>query len=141
MPNYVDFETLNPGDALPPLVKPPLSKVQFVRYAGASGDFNPIHTDDETARQSGLPGVIAQGMLVMGFVGQAVGSWAPARALKRINVRFVGMSYPGEVLTVDAVVAEKMKEKIGLRVVCDMTVKDAQGSAKLSGRFELLLER
>lgn len=141
MPDYVDFESLNPGDALPPLVKPPLSKVQFVRYAGASGDFNPIHTDDDIARQSGLTGVIAQGMLVMGFVGQAVATWAPPRALKRISVRFVGMSYPGDVLTVDAVVAEKMVEKIGLRMVCETTVKDAKGSEKLSGRFELLLER
>lgn len=140
MHNYVDFETLRPGDTLPSLAKPPLSKVQFVRYAGASGDFNPIHTDDETARQTGLPGVIAQGMLVMGFLGQAVASWAPYRALKRINVRFVGMSYPGDALTVRAVVAEKIKEKIGLKVVCDTTVTDARGSTKLSGRFELLLE-
>lgn len=140
MPTYLDFDTLKRGDMLPPLVKPPLTKVQFVRYAGASGDFNPIHTDDETARQSGLLGVIAQGMLVLGFLGQAVGTWAPTRALRRMSARFLGMSYPNDALSVEAIIVEKIQEESGLRVVCDTTVKDTQGVKKLSGRFELFLE-
>lgn len=136
----VDWAALKPDDVLPSLMKPSLSKVQFVRYAGASGDFNLVHTDDETARQSGLPGVIAQGMLVMGFLGQAIGEWAPARSLRRVSARFMGMSYPNDALTVEGIIAEKIQEREGLRVVCDTTIKDAQGAIKLSGRFELFLE-
>ena len=58
------------GDALPELVKEPVSRTQLVKYAGASGDYNPIHYDDEAARAGGLEGVIAHGMLSMGFLGQ-----------------------------------------------------------------------
>ncbi|MCP4157281.1 MAG: dehydratase, partial [bacterium] len=52
------------GDAFPEIAYAPVTKTQLVRYAGASGDFNPIHTDDEAAGESGLKGVIAQGPLV-----------------------------------------------------------------------------
>ncbi|MBT3432967.1 MAG: dehydratase, partial [Nitrospinaceae bacterium] len=58
------------GDKLPEIIKDPIAKVQLVMYAGASGDFNPIHTDDEAAQARGLKGVIAHGMLSMGFLGQ-----------------------------------------------------------------------
>ena len=83
MGQYVDFSRLDVGDSLPLLTKDPITKVQLVRYAGASGDFNPLHTDDAVAQKSGLKGVIAQGPLVMGFVGQAIAQWAEKKNLKR----------------------------------------------------------
>ena len=60
------------GDKLPELVKEPVSRTQLVKYAGSSGDFNPIHYDDEAARAGGLEGVIAHGMLSMGFLGHFI---------------------------------------------------------------------
>ena len=66
----VDFETVDVGDDLPPLTTAPITETQLVRYAGASGDFNPIHTVPHMAEQAGLGGVIAHGMLVMGLVGR-----------------------------------------------------------------------
>ena len=67
------------GDTLPPLVKDPVTKVQLLKYAGASGDYNLIHTDVETARSVGLGDVIAHGMLSMGFLGQYAASLATAQ--------------------------------------------------------------
>lgn len=141
MGQYVDFSILAPGDSLPSLVKEPVTKVQLVRYAGASGDFNPIHTDDVTARDAGLSGVIAQGMLIMGFVGQAITTWAPKRYLKRISVRFMNMTFPGDVITVGGTVAEKTSQADGMRIICDAVAKDQKGQVKLSGQFQLLIPK
>ena len=69
------FDTINVGDALPSLVKPPITEVQLVRYSGASGDFNPIHTVHQAGVDSGNNGVITHGMVIMGFVGQMITNW------------------------------------------------------------------
>ncbi|MGQ9655956.1 MAG: MaoC/PaaZ C-terminal domain-containing protein [Thermodesulfobacteriota bacterium] len=139
MQGFVDFQGLAVGDPLPPLTKPPITKVQLVRYAGASGDFNPIHTDDEAARRSGLKGVIAHGLLVMGFVGEAVATWAPRRCLKRLSVRFSGMTYPGDVITLRATLNSKEPVGEGVKVICGVSASDQKGEVKLSGQFELLI--
>jgi acyl dehydratase len=139
MKSHLDFRSLKPGDALPPLTKEPVTKVQLVRYAGSSGDFNPIHTDDATATKSGLPGVIAHGILIMGFVGQAITTWAPKRFLKRFKIRLTNMTFPDDVITVEATVTEKINGPEGLRVLCDTSAKDQNGNIKVSGHFELLV--
>ena len=63
------FEAVRVGDELPPLVKPPVDRSQIARYAGASGDFGPLHVDEPFARNAGFPGVLVPGMLAMGFLG------------------------------------------------------------------------
>ena len=68
------FEDLSVGDALPPLTVH-LTRAQLVRYAGASGDFNPIHWNPRVAREVGLPDVIAHGMLTMACAGRIVTDW------------------------------------------------------------------
>jgi acyl dehydratase len=87
----VYFDDVKVGDELPPLVKGPIQQIQLTRYAGASGDFNPIHQDDEFARAAGMGGVFAHGMLSMGFVAQAVTDWAGAGAVRKLGVRFAGL--------------------------------------------------
>jgi acyl dehydratase len=135
----VDFQQLDVGDSLPPLTKEPVTKLQLVRYAGASGDFNPIHTDDEAARQAGLQGVIAQGILVMGFVGQAITTWVPLSCLRRFKARFTAMTFPGDVITVKATVAEKSISGNQLTVSCHTEARDQAGDIKVAGEFELQL--
>ena len=63
------FEDVLVGDEIPQLVKSPIKHLQLVRYAGASGDFNPLHTDPSVGEAIGTGGIIAHGMLIMGFVG------------------------------------------------------------------------
>ena len=87
----VYFEDVKVGDELPPLVKGPIQQIQLTRYAGASGDFNPIHQDDEFARAAGMGGVFAHGMLSMGFVAQSLTDWAGAGTVRKVGVRFAGL--------------------------------------------------
>ena len=85
MPSYAEVEV---GTALP-AQSFPLTRADLVRYAGASGDFNPIHWNDRTAVGVGLPGVIAHGMFTMALAGRAVTAWTgDPGALLEYHVRF-----------------------------------------------------
>jgi acyl dehydratase len=98
---------LDRGSVLPDLGKPPITKLQLVKYAGASGDYNLIHTDDETARTVGLDGVIAHGMLSMAFLGEYLCWLAGPESVRRLSVRFVAMVRPGDSLTCRGRVKER----------------------------------
>ncbi len=78
------------------------------RYAGASGDFNPIHIDEDFAKMVGLPSTILHGLYVMGLVAKAANDEAGGdpRALKRLSVQFRGMSYPEQEIEVSGEVIE-----------------------------------
>jgi acyl dehydratase len=95
---------MQPGDAIPPLKVTP-DKYLTVRYAGASGDFNPIHIDDDFARQVGLPGRILHGLWTMAQVARAQTEAAGGPyALKRLSVTFRGMGRPELEITVTGAV-------------------------------------
>jgi acyl dehydratase len=98
--------SLNAGDSIPELKVTP-DKYLTVRYAGASGDFNPIHIDEDFAKQVGLPGRILHGLYSMAQVARAQTDAAggPA-ALKRLSVQFRGMGLPEQELTVTGTVRE-----------------------------------
>lgn len=82
------FESVAVGQALPPLTKY-VPRSQLVRYAGASGDFNPIHWSDRIATSVGLPGVIVHGMLTMALAGRIVTDWAKdPGTVRELGVRF-----------------------------------------------------
>jgi acyl dehydratase len=104
------------GDAIPELRVTP-DKYLPHRYAGASGDFNPIHIDPEFARQVGLPGNILHGLWMMAQVARGNAQLADGdpRALKRLSVQFRGMGFPEQELVVTGTV----KEVDGDRVVVD----------------------
>lgn len=104
---------LNPGDAIPELRVTPdegLTK----RYAEASGDPNPIHTDEDFAKQVGLPGVILHGLWSMAQVARAHSALADGdpRALKRLSVQFRGMGFPQQEIVVTATVKETSDGRI-----------------------------
>ncbi len=128
------------GDALPELVKDPVSRTQLVKYAGASGDFNPIHYDDEAARAGGLEGVIAHGMLSMGFLGHFVENAFGAGSYKRLEVRFQGMVKLGEVITCRGVVTEVTQEKNRLLAVCEIEAVDSGGRVVTKGTAQAWLD-
>src|SRR2546429_137447 len=92
-------QDLDSGSLLPDLRKPPITKMQLVRYAGASGDYNLIHTDDETARRVGVDGVIAPGVLSMAFLRQYLFWLTGPQSIPRPSVRVVEMVRPGDALT------------------------------------------
>jgi 3-hydroxybutyryl-CoA dehydratase len=113
---------LKQGDPIPELRVTP-DKYLPHRYAGASGDFNPIHIDPEFAKQVGLPGNILHGLWMMAQVARGTAQLADGdpRALKRLSVQFRGMGFPEQELVVSGTV----KEVEGDRVVVDTVA--AQG--------------
>ena len=136
MSPHVDLTSVRVGDALPEVAET-IERLDLVRYAGASGDFNPIHWNDEVARAVGLPGVIAHGMYSMGVAARMVTGWAgdPA-AVKRLRVRFSTMIEPGQTLTAKGEVAEVN----GHRVLVRFHAEDEKGEKVLkNGEAELEL--
>ena len=107
----VFFEDVEVGNEIPPLVKEPIDEVQLVKYAGASGDFNPLHTVHAFGEMAGFGGVIAHGMLSMGSVGQLLTDWVGPEALKKLKVRFSGVVKPGDVITCKGKILEKRTEE------------------------------
>ena len=95
------------GQELPSMVKPPVTQDQLNRYAEASGDFNPIHLNEEAARRVGLDSIIAQGMLSMAFLGQYISQQItddPQALLANLKVRYVAMVRLGDTLTCQGLV-------------------------------------
>src|SRR5215472_13843708 len=115
------FEDIQIGDELPRLVKAPVRQDQLVRYAGASGDFNPLHTDPKIGEMIGTGGIIAHGMLIMGFVGQLLSDYVGPEALRLFNTRFKGMTHLGDVITCSGKITEKY---------------DADGETRIAGTVQ-----
>src|ERR1044071_5731786 len=130
----VYFEHAQDGDALPELGKGPFQQIQLPRYAGASGDFNPIHQDHEFAKAAGMGDVFAHGMLSMGFVGQAVSDWAGAGAVRKLGVRFLGIvRWKGVVTCKGRVLGKSTKNGDNL---CELEVwaENQRGEKVVSGK-------
>ena len=125
---------LKPGDSVPELRVTP-DKYLPHRYAGASGDFNPIHIDPEFARQVGLPGNILHGLWMMAQVARANAQLADGdpRALKRLSVQFRGMGFPEQELVVSGTV----KDADGDRIVVDAVA--AQGENQVIRNAEAVV--
>lgn len=129
------YEDLNVGDRFPTVSKDPISRVQLVKYAGASGDFNPLHTVEEAGEEAGT-GIIAHGMLVMGMAAQGVTSWVPRKYVDSLQIRFRQKTYPGESIQV---VGKVLKKKENNRIVGEVTALNEEGEVKVSGTFEAVL--
>jgi acyl dehydratase len=126
---------LNVGDQIPELRVTP-DKYLPHRYAGASGDFNPIHIDDEFAKMVGLPRNILHGLYSMGLVARANAALAGGdpRALKRLTVQMRGMGMPEQ----EIVVSGTVKSVEGDRVVIDTVA--AQGETEIIKNAEAEVE-
>jgi acyl dehydratase len=112
---------------------PALTRTMFVKYAGASGDFNPMHHDDTIASQVGNPSVFGHGMLSMGLAARVVKDWFGAEAIRRLQVRFAKQVWPGDVLTCTVVVTGKREENGENLVDVDVTVANQDGVESVSG--------
>jgi len=131
---------LSVGSLLPELRKEAITKQQLVKYAGASGDYNLIHTDDETARQVGLDGVIAHGMLSMAFLGQYLCWLTGPESIRRLSVRFVEMVRPGDVLTCRGRVKTREREPSGERMTLELWAENQQAQQVTTGDAEVVIQ-
>jgi 3-hydroxybutyryl-CoA dehydratase len=113
---------VNQGDSIPELKVTP-DKYLPHRYAGASGDFNPIHIDPEFAKQVGMPGNILHGLYSMAQVARAntAAAGGDPRTLKRLAVQFRGMGFPEQEMTVSGTVSEKRDGRLVIDTVAEQS--------------------
>ncbi len=126
------YDDMSKGDEAP-AVHHELTRSDLVAYAGASGDMNPMHTDEVAAKKAGLPSVFGHGMLSMGILGRALTDWAGVGNLKQYRARFTKQTWPGETLTTRIVVTDKSQTEDGKRVSVDVTLTNQNSEVKLSG--------
>jgi acyl dehydratase len=110
-----------------------LTRTDLVAYAGASGDMNPMHTDEVAAKQAGLPSVFGHGMLSMGILGRALTDWAGVGNLASFRVRFTKQTWPGETLTTHIVVTAKQEDDDGRTILADVRLANRDGEVKVAG--------
>jgi len=116
------WEDLAEGAEPKPLVVGPITRTDFVRYQGASGDMNPIHHDETVARAAGYEAPLAVGMFQAGILNSLATSWLGPANVRRTKVRWEEQVWPGDVLTFRAKVVRKYEEsgerKVDLELAC-----------------------
>ena len=111
-----------------------LFRTQIVQYAGASGDFNPLHTDEVfTTKIAGYPSVFAHGMLSMGLTGTLLTDALGNGTLRTFGVRFRSQVWPGDVLTATATITEVTKQDNETLVALDVETVNQKGEIVVSG--------
>ncbi|HEY7797947.1 MAG TPA: MaoC/PaaZ C-terminal domain-containing protein [Hyphomonadaceae bacterium] len=114
-----------------------LKRTQIVQYAGASGDYNPLHTDEIYATQvAGYPAVFAHGMLTMGLTGKMLTNYVGDARLTKYGVRFTSQVWPGDTLDATATV-KAVAERDGVKMVeLEISTVNQNGIQVLSGYAE-----
>jgi acyl dehydratase len=130
--NKLSFDTVQVGDEAPS-ISHKLTRTDLVKYAGASGDFNPMHHDEVAAQAAGQPSVFGHGMFSMGLLGTAVTDFVGVGNLTRYQVRFARQTWPDEVLTSKIVVTGKREEGGKKLVDLAVTLSNGDGEDKLVG--------
>ena len=126
------FEDIGEGDEAPvrSLV---LDRTDLVVYAGASGDYNPMHHDEVKARAAGQPSVFGHGMFSMGFLGSAITDYVGIGHVRRFQVRFAKQTWPDEKLSTKIVVTGKRTEGQDHLVDLDVRLLNEDGEEKVVG--------
>ncbi len=124
---------LNIGDTYSECLVEDLKRTQIVQYAGASGDYNPLHTDEVfTTKVAGYPSVFAHGMLTMGMTGRMLTNYVGDGRLTKYGVRFTNQVWPGDTLTATATVESVEANTVRLAV----STTNQDGATVLSGYAE-----
>jgi len=138
MASKIKYENVKVGDAIPTIMIEGVARPDFVRYAGASGDFVPLHYDQSFVEAAGIPTVFAQGMWTAGCLSRCLTDYAGAGNVRRFKVRFSRQVWPGDTLTCRGTVTNKT-ERNGERIVeGDVEVLNQKGEATVKGNFAVV---
>lgn len=118
------------GDKLTEIVLDPVSRMDLIKYSGASGDFNPIHTIDEEATNAGLPGVIAHGMWTMGNLAKLFTSYYEEGFIQDYSIQFRNMVFLDDVITLKAQLTEHADNLLNF----DVEAVNQHGKPVLAGK-------
>lgn len=127
------FEDVSEGDEAP-VLSHVLTRTDLVAYAGASGDFNPMHHDEVKAKAAGQPSVFGHGMFSMGLLGSAISDYVGVGNVRRFQVRFAKQTWPDEDLRTSVVVTGKRVEGHDHLVDLDVKLANADGEEKVVGQ-------
>jgi acyl dehydratase len=133
----LQFDDVQVGDEAP-AISHELGRTDLVRYAGASGDYNPMHTDEVAAQAAGLPSVFGHGMFSMGLLGRALTDWAGPGNLANYKVRFTKQTWPGETLTTSVTVTDKREDGGQKLLDVEVALTNQDGEGKLTGSATLI---
>lgn len=136
-PTYA--EDVEVGDSGPEVVVRDLDRIDFVRYAGASGDFTPTHTSEPYAKAAGHESVFAMGMLTAGFASHMVSDWLGLENVREFRCRFLSRMWPGDMITVRGNVVEKRWADEGTVVNVELAAKNQNGTAVMSAEASATL--
>lgn len=125
--------SLDEGTQLDEVTFGPLTRTDFVRYQGASGDFNPIHHDEGFATAAGFPTVFSVGMLQAGILGGYVTDRVGAQNVRRFGVQFREQVWPDDVLTCSGTVVKRYEEEGESRIDIDLVVTRQTGGTAIKG--------
>jgi acyl dehydratase len=135
----LSYDSVQVGDEAP-VTSHTLTRTDLVRYAGASGDFNPMHHDEVAAQAAGQPSVFGHGMFSMGILGTALTDYVGIGNVRRYQVRFARQTWPDEVLTSKIVVTGKRSSPDGAHLIdLALTLSNADGEDKLVGEATAVL--
>ena len=126
------FEDVAEGDQAPERSRV-LNRTDLVMYAGASGDFNPMHHDEVKAKAAGQPSVFGHGMFSMGLLGTAITNYVGVGNVTRFTVRFARQTWPDEELRSAIVVTGKRTEGDAHLIDLDVRLRNADGEEKVVG--------
>ena len=133
------YEDIEIDEEITPLLKHPTTR-QLVMWAGASGDYNPIHYDKDHAQSRGLGGVIVHGQLVYCFLGQLITDWVgEGGSLHKLSCSYRGMNFPGEEITCRGRVTKKYVENGQQCVECSIWAENTKGEKTVLGRAVVAL--
>jgi acyl dehydratase len=110
-----------------------LTRADLVKYAGASGEFNPVHHDEPLVQAAGMPSVFGHGMFSMGFLCTALADWAGPGHVTRVGVRVSKQTWPGETLVTRVVVTGKREDGDRRLVDVDCTLASTDGEQGVVG--------
>ena len=133
------FEDVKEGDELPSFTVESLTRTDFVKYAGSSGDFNPIHHDQTFAEVSGNPTVFAMGMMNAGILSRLVADYAGLENLRKYRVRFATRVWPGDSVTCKGKVTKKAVENGEKIIEGEIAALNQKGEVAIQGSFRAAL--
>ncbi|HWP67482.1 MAG TPA: MaoC/PaaZ C-terminal domain-containing protein [Candidatus Limnocylindria bacterium] len=133
------FDDVQEGTELPPFVVEKLTRTDLVRYAGASGDFNPIHHDEEFAKAAGNPTVFGHGMLTAGLLAKCLTDAVGVENLRRYKVRFATRVWPGDRITCTGRVTRKYEADGERRIDGELVATRQTGETAVTGTFTAAL--
>jgi acyl dehydratase len=129
------YDAVKVGDEIPTVVIEKVSRADLVRYAGASGDFVPLHYDQSFVEAAGIPTVFAQGMFTAGCLSRCLTDYAGAGQVRRFRVRFARQVWPGDTLSCRGKVTKKTEHNGEKIVEGEMEVVNQKGEAAVRGSF------